>query len=149
MRKDQNILLGVVAAAVAGVVGYFVGRRNDAERTAKALLLQAHHERDIAESKRLAVESVKALAAARAVAAENDRKDAEKLAAMTPMQRQLFEEERAHDEKVARENRAAQYRLDLARQTAQCLVDAERRKVAAQEELLDEVQELRRCLGFY
>ena len=142
--SSDTFVLAALASVIAGVAGYLAGSRNHAERTAAAEKLQAQYAADRAASLLANKRYIEETAAAKAKARAQERADAERLAALTPKQRQVFEEERAHDEKVAREKRELEWRLALEQQKAQALVNAESRKANAQEELLNETKRLRR-----
>lgn len=141
--SSDTVVVAGITAVIAGVAGFLAGRRNHAERTAEAERRKAQFAADRAEAllanKRYIEETIVVQAKARA----QERSDAERLAALTPAQRRAFEEERAHDEKVALENRRLQSQLDLARQTAQALLDVESRKAKAQQDLVRTTQQLR------
>lgn len=138
--KSTAYVVSAVLTTIAGIAGYLFGRRNDAERTAAALLKQAEHAEQKAFAEKTYTLQIEATAAARKAAAEAERQEAARIAAMTPDQRTAFEAERNHKE-IA----------ELARIEARHVADAEYARAAAEarqadaaEEMVRETRRLRR-----
>ena len=140
MDKSTTYAVSGVLTILAGIAGFFLGRRNDAERTAAALERQALIAAEKAASERTYTLQIKATTQARQEAAEAERQEAARISALTPAQREAFESERKHKEEAANARIAAQREADAA----YAIAAAEQRQALAAEEMVRETRRLRR-----
>lgn len=140
MDKSTTYAVSGVLTLIAGITGYFLGRRNDAERTAAALLKQVEYAEQKEASEAAYTAQIEATAQAHKNAAESARQEAMRIAALTPDQRTAFEAEREHKEAAANARIAAQREADAA----YAIAAAEQRQALAAEEMVRETRRLRR-----